>query len=180
MQRSATIAGPGISLSPATQRRTVRGSTANCRAASSCDQPSAAMAAVNCSGATANDPGVIDRQAGALAGRANGGQVVVNAEGVGKRAVSHEYGETFGPILAAADEADCIGGKGGADQGLAHADMYRAIGPTRQAQNAGRAMTRSQPRSRPDSADNRPFAGVSSYETSPLPAMAAGLFGSEA
>lgn len=50
MQPSATMAGPGMALSPATQRRTVRASTPSWRAASSCDQPSAAMAAANLAG----------------------------------------------------------------------------------------------------------------------------------
>lgn len=51
MQPSATTAGPGIGLSPATHRRTVRASTPSWRAASSCDQPNAVRATLNCSGA---------------------------------------------------------------------------------------------------------------------------------
>jgi len=47
MQRSATFTGPGMALSPAAQRRTVRSSTSSCFPASTCDQPSAAIAAAN-------------------------------------------------------------------------------------------------------------------------------------
>ena len=56
MQRSATLTGPGMALSPAAQRRTVRPSTSSCLPASTCDQPSAAIAAANSSGRTLRGP----------------------------------------------------------------------------------------------------------------------------
>jgi len=61
MQRSATFTGPGMALSPAAQRRTVRPSTSSCLPASTCDQPSAAIAAANSSGCTLRGPCHIKR-----------------------------------------------------------------------------------------------------------------------
>ncbi len=120
MQRSATLAGPGMVRSPSAHFRTVRSSTSSAVAAARCDMPSAAIASRNCSGDTADNALRVNCHASRRQGRAQRLNRFVNAERVGQRAVSLEQRQALGPVVAAADEADCIGGKGGAGGGLEH------------------------------------------------------------
>ncbi len=114
MQRSATRTGPGISRSPATQRRTVRASTSNCRAASTWDQPSAVMAATKASGDTAGNPHAANRARGA--GLEDGFRVVSQA-----RMSGHEISQRHAICFArgCGDDQDHVA--------LAHG---HCIGPT--------------------------------------------------
>lgn len=120
MQRSATLAGPGMGRSPSAHLRTVRSSTSSADAAARCDMPSAAMASLNSSGDTANNALPVNRHARRRQGWAQRFNRFVNAERVGKAAIGAEQRQAFGPIIAMANEADCIGGKGGAGGGLEH------------------------------------------------------------
>ncbi len=127
MQRSATLAGPGTARSPSAHLRTVRSSTSSANAAARCDSPRAATASRNCSGDTAHNARRVNRHAG---GRKRGAQSVnrfVNSERVGQRVVNLEQRQALGPIIAAGNEADSIGGKGGACGGFEHAAV---IGPS--------------------------------------------------
>lgn len=120
MQRSATLAGPGMARSPSAHFRTVRSSTSSATAATRCDMPSAAMASLNSSGDTANNALPVNRHARRRQGWAQCFNRFVNAERVGQAAIGAEQRQAFGPIIAMANEADCIGGKGGAGAGLEH------------------------------------------------------------
>ncbi len=120
MKRSATLAGPGMARSPSAHFRTVRSSTSSAVAAARCDMPSAAIASRNCSGDTADNALRVNCHASRRQGRAQRVNRFVNAERVGQRAVSLEQRQALRPVVAAADEADCIGGKGGAGGGLEH------------------------------------------------------------
>lgn len=133
MSRSATLAGPGTARSPSAHFRTVRSSTSSAFAASRCVMPSAAMASRNSSADTAHDALGVNAEPG----RAHHGvqrlQRVVRAVGRVQRAVRAEDCQTLGLVLATADEANGIGRQdGGAGQRLAHAALYRPIGPTYQ------------------------------------------------
>jgi len=120
MQRSATLAGPGMARSPSAHFRTVRSSTSSAVAAARCDMPSAAIASRNCSGDTADNALRVNSHASRRQGRAQRFNRFVNAERVGQAAVSLEQRQALRPVVAAADETDCIGGKGGAGGGLEH------------------------------------------------------------
>jgi hypothetical protein len=126
MQRSATLAGPGMARSPSAHFRTVRSSTSSAVAAARCDKPSAAIASRNCSGDTADNALRVNRHASRRKGGAQRVNRFVNAERVGQAAVCLEQRQAFGPVVTASDEADCIGGKGGASCGLEH-ELY--LGP---------------------------------------------------
>lgn len=120
MQRSATFAGPGMARSPSAHFRTVRSSTSSANAAARCDMPSAAIAFRNCSGDTADNALIINRHTSSSQGRAQRFNRFVNAERIGQAAISFEQRQALGPIITASNEADCIGGKGGASAGLEH------------------------------------------------------------
>ena len=120
MQRSATLAGPGIARSPSAHFRTVRSFTSSAVAAARCDMPSAAIASRNCSGDTADNALRVNRHASRRKGGAQRVNRFVNAERVGQAAVGLEQRQAFGPVVTASDEADCIGRKGGAGCGLGH------------------------------------------------------------
>ncbi len=120
MQRSATLAGPGMARSPSAHFRTVRSSTSSAVAAARCDMPSAAIASRNCSGDTADNALRVNCHASRRQSRAQRLNRFVNAERVGHAAVSLEQRQAFGSVVTASDEADCIGGKGGAGCGLEH------------------------------------------------------------
>lgn len=127
MQRSATLTGPGMARSPSAHFRTVRSSTSSANAAARCDMPSAAMASRNCSGDTADNALVINRHASGSKCRAQRFNRFVNAERVGQAAIGAEQRQALGPIITAGNEADGIGGKGGAGGGLEH-ETY--LGPS--------------------------------------------------
>lgn len=127
MQRSATLAGPGMARSPSAHFRTVRSSTSSAVAAARCDMPSAAIASRNCSGDTADNALRVNRHASSGQGRAQRVNRFVNAERIGQAAVRLEQRQALGPVVTASDEADCIGGKGGAGCGLEH-ELY--LGPS--------------------------------------------------
>ncbi len=120
MPRKAALTGPGMARSPSAHFRTVRSSTSSAIAASRWFIPSAAIASRNCSGDTANNALRVNGHASRRQGRAQRVNRFVNAERIGQAAVSLEQRQAFGPVVAAADEADCIGGKGGAGGGLEH------------------------------------------------------------
>lgn len=126
MQRSATLAGPGMVRSPSAHFRTVRSSTSSANAAARCDMPSATMASLNCSGDTADNALRVNRHTGSGKRRAQRVNRFVNAERIGQGAVSFKQRQALGPIIAARNEAECIGGKGGAGCGLEHETL---IGP---------------------------------------------------
>jgi hypothetical protein len=127
MQRSATLAGPGMARSPSAHFRTVRPSTSSAIAASRWFIPSAAIASRNCSGDTADNALRVNSHASRRQGRAQRVNRFVNAERIGQAAIGFEQRQAFGPVVAASDEADCIGGKGGAGCGLEH-ELY--LGPS--------------------------------------------------
>ena len=130
MQRSATLAGPGMARSPSAHFRTVRSSTSSANAAARCDSPRAAIAALKSAANTAvisNDTSIIHNEASFQQYFGNIGHVLVKSESVGQLSFSVEQRQAFGPIVAAADEADSIGGKGGACGGFEHAAV---IGPS--------------------------------------------------
>lgn len=120
MQRSATLAGPGMGRSPSAHLRTVRSSTSSANAAARCDMPSAAMASRNCSGDTADNALIINRHASGSKCRAQRFNRFVNAERVGQAAIGAEQRQALGPVITATNEADGIGGQGGAGAGLEH------------------------------------------------------------
>jgi len=126
MPRSATLTGPGMARSPSAHFRTVRASTSSAIAASRWFMPSAAMASLNCSGDTADNALRVNRHTSSGEGRAQRVNRFVNAERIGQAAVSFEQRQAFGPIITASNEADSIGGKGGAGCGLEH-ELY--LGP---------------------------------------------------
>ena len=98
MQRSATLAGPGMARSPSAHFRTVRSSTSSAVAAARCDMPSAAIASRNCSGDTADNALRVNRHA---CRRKRGAERVnrfVNAERIGQGAVSFKQRQALGPI----------------------------------------------------------------------------------
>lgn len=128
MQRSATLAGPGMARSPSAHFRTVRSSTSSANAAARCDMPSAAMASLNASGDTADNALRVNRHASSSERRAQRVNCFVNAERIGQAAVSAEQRQAFGPIITASNEADCIGGKGGAGCGLEHGLYLGPVG----------------------------------------------------
>ena len=130
MQRSATLAGPGMARSPSAHFRTVRSSTSSADAAARCDMPSAAMASRNCSGDTADNALIINRHASSSQGRAQRFNRFVNAERVGQAAIGAEQRQALGPIITATNKADGIGGKGGAGGGLEHAAYIGPLGLT--------------------------------------------------
>lgn len=127
MQRSATFAGPGMARSPSAHFRTVRSSTSSANAAARCDMPSAAMAPLNASGDTADNALRINRHSSGSQGRAQRVNRFVNAERIGQAAISFEQRQALGPVITASNEADCIGGQGGAGGGLEH-ETY--LGPS--------------------------------------------------
>ena len=120
MQRSATLAGPGMARSPSAHFRTVRSSTSSAVAAARCDMPSAAIASRNCSGDTANNALRVNSHASRRQGGAQRVNRFVNAERIGQAAVRLEQRQALRPVVTASDEADCIGRKGGAGCGLEH------------------------------------------------------------
>ena len=120
MPRKAARTGPGMARSPSAHFRTVRSSTSSAIAASRWFIPSAAIASRNCSGDTADNALRVNRHASRRQGRAQRVNRFVNAERVRQAAVSLEQRQALGPVVAAADETDCIGGKGGAGCGLEH------------------------------------------------------------
>jgi hypothetical protein len=120
MPRKAARTGPGMARSPSAHFRTVRSSTSSAIAASRWFIPSAAIASRNCSGDTADNASRVNNHASRRKGGAQRVNRFVNAERVGQAVVSLEQRQAFGPVVAAADEADCIGGKGGAGGGLEH------------------------------------------------------------
>ena len=123
MQRSATLAGPGMARSPSAHFRTVRSSTSSAVAAARCDSPRAAIAALKSAANTAvisNDTLLIHDEASLQQYLGNVSYVLVKGEGVGQLPFGVEQRQAFGPVVAATDEADCIGGKGGAGCGLEH------------------------------------------------------------
>ena len=126
MPRNAARTGPGIGRSPSAHFRTVRSSTSSAIAASRWFMPSAAMASRNCSGDTADNALRVNRHTSSGEGRAQRVNRFVNAERIGQAAVSFEQRQAFGPIITATNEAECIGGKGGAGFGLEHG-LY--VGP---------------------------------------------------
>ena len=126
MPRNAARTGPGIGRSPSAHFRTVRSSTSSAIAASRWFMPSAAMASRNCSGDTANNALRVNRHTSSGQGRAQRVNRFVNAERIGQAAVSFEQRQAFGPIITASNEADCIGGQGGAGCGIEH-ELY--LGP---------------------------------------------------
>lgn len=128
MQRSATLAGPGMARSPSAHFRTVRSSTSSANAAARCDMPSAAMASLNASGDTADNALIVNRHASRRQGRAQRFNRFVNAERVGQAAIGLKQRQTLGPIITATNEADCIGGKGGAGGGLEHETYLGPMG----------------------------------------------------
>ena len=109
MQRSATLAGPGIARVPASHRPTVASSTSSAAAVSRRFMPSAAMAARRSS---ADNDAALDQahpvRAQLLANRLLG---FFDAERVGQRAVGMEQRQAFGAVNAAANEAHRIGGE---------------------------------------------------------------------
>lgn len=121
MHRKATTTGPGTLASPSAHRRTVRASIINWRAASSCDHPSPAIAARNSSADTAHDPGGVYCHAALHKQAAQSIECIADPEGVGQPAVRIEQSQPIGAVLTAGNEADGIGGQGGAGGGLAHA-----------------------------------------------------------
>jgi hypothetical protein len=127
MQRSATLAGPGTARSPSAHLRTVRSSTSSAVAAARCDMPSAAIASRNCSGDTADNALRVNCHASRRQGRAQRVNRLVFAERIGQAAIGFEQRQAFGPIIAMANKADSIGGKGGARCGLEHG-LY--LGPS--------------------------------------------------
>ena len=120
MQRSATLAGPGMARSPSAHFRTVRSSTSSACAAPRCDMPSAAMVSRNCSGDTADNALIVNCHTSRRQGRAQRFNRFVNAERVGQAAIGLEQRQALGPVITAANEADGIGGQGGAGAGLEH------------------------------------------------------------
>jgi len=130
MQRSATLTGPGMARSPSAHFRTVRSSTSSASAAARCDKPRAAIAALKSAANTAvipNDTRIIHDEASLQQYLRNVSHILIEGEGIGQGAVSFKQRQAFGPIIAARNEAECIGGKGGAGGGLEHESM---IGPT--------------------------------------------------
>jgi hypothetical protein len=127
MQRSATLAGPGMARSPSAHFRTVRSSTSSAIAASRWFIPSAAIASRNCSGDTADNALRVNSHASRHKDRAQRVNRFVNAERIGQAAVSLEQRQAFGSVVTASDEAESIGGKGGAGCGLEHG-LY--LGPS--------------------------------------------------
>jgi hypothetical protein len=120
MPRKAARTGPGMARSPSAHFRTVRSSTSSAIAASRWFIPSAAIASRNCSGDTADNALRVNRHANHRQGMAQFVNRYVIAERIGQAAVRLEQRQAFGPIIAAGNEADCIGRKGGAGCGLEH------------------------------------------------------------
>lgn len=131
MQRSATLAGPGMARSPSAHFRTVRSSTSSAFAAARCDMPSAAIAALKSAANIAvvsNDTLLIHDQAGFQQYLGNVRHILIEGERIGKTAISFEQRQAFGPIIAARNEAECIGGKVGAGCGLEHETYLGPMG----------------------------------------------------
>ena len=126
MPRNAARTGPGIGRSLSAHFRTVRSSTSSATAVSRWFMPSAAMASRNCSGDTADNALRVNRHTSSGQGRAQRVNRFVNAERIGQAAISFEQRQALRPIIAARNEAECIGGKGGAGCGLEH---ETSIGP---------------------------------------------------
>jgi hypothetical protein len=120
MPRKAARTGPGMARSPSAHFLTVRSSTSSAIAASRWFIPSAAIASRNCSGDTADNALRVNCHASRRQGRAQRVNRFVNAERIGQAAVRFEQRQALGPVVTASDEADCIGGKGGAGGGLEH------------------------------------------------------------
>ena len=78
------------------------------------------MASRNCSGDTADNALRVNCHTSGGQSRAQRVNGFVNAERIGQTAVSFEQRQAFGPIITASNEADCIGGQGGAGCGLEH------------------------------------------------------------
>ena len=133
MPRNAARTGPGIGRSPSAHFRTVRSSTSSAIAASRWFMPSAAMASRNCSGDTANtaiipnNTRIIHDEASLQQYLRNVSHILIEGKGIGQAAVSFKQRQALRPIIAARNEAECIGGKGGAGCGLEH-ELY--VGPT--------------------------------------------------
>lgn len=132
MRRNATRTGPGIARSPKAHLRTVRSSTSKACAAARCVKPSAAIAALNSSADTADNTLCVDRKTGSSEDRPQSVDRVILREAVRQRAVSSEKRQALWTILAAADEADSIGGEGGAGGWLAHEPLIGPVGLCRQ------------------------------------------------
>lgn len=113
MQPSAISTTFGMARSPAIQRRTVRPSTPSWRAASCCDQPSAAMAAMKSAGGT-DDAVSVNREA--ASGQSLNRVVTVKAPGVQQRAIRAKRGKAI-IAAAGAQEANGIGRKAGGAAG---------------------------------------------------------------
>ncbi len=130
MKRSATLAGPGMARSPSAHFRTVRSSTSSAVAAARCDSPRAAIAALKSAASTAvisNDTLLIHDEASLQQYLGNVSYVLIKGEGVGQLPFGVEQRQALGPVVAASDEAESIGGKGGAGCGLEHG-LY--LGPS--------------------------------------------------
>ena len=123
MPRNAARTGPGIGRSPSAHFRTVRSSTSSANAAARCDMPRAAIAALKSAANTAvisNDTLLIHDEASFKQYLGNVSHILIEGEGVGQLPFGVEQRQALGPIIAMANEADCIGGKGGAGCGLEH------------------------------------------------------------
>ena len=130
MQRSATLTGPGMARSPSAHFRTVRSSTSSASAAARCDMPRAAIAALKSAANTAvipNNTRIIHDEASLQQYLRNVSHILIKGKGIGQAAISFEQRQALRPIIAARNEAECIGGKGGAGCGLKHETH---IGPT--------------------------------------------------
>ena len=115
-----------MARSPSAHFRTVRASTSSAIAASRWFIPSAAMASLNASGDTADNALRVNRHTSSGKRRTQRVNRFVNAERIGQAAIGLEQRQAFGPIITASNEADCIGGQGGAGCGLEH-ELY--LGP---------------------------------------------------
>ena len=126
MQRSATFTGPGMALSPAAQRRTVRPSTSSCLPASTCDQPSAAIAAANSSGCTEDKAVGVQGETLCCVVGTDIGQRFIRAARTHQGAGAGKRRQTLRAIWAGGDKAERVGGKIGGDGCVAH---IHVVGP---------------------------------------------------
>jgi len=133
MQRNATLTGPGTARSPSAHFRTVRSSTSSALAAARCDRPRAAIAALKSAANTAvipNDTRIIHDEASLQQYLRNVSHILIKGERIGQAAIGLEQRQAFWPVIAAADEAECIGGKGGAGDGIEHETYIGPLGLT--------------------------------------------------
>ena len=131
MPRNAARTGPGMARSPSAHLRTVRSSTSSANAAARCDMPRAAIAALKSAASTAvisNDTLLIHDEASLKQYLGDIGHVLIKGEGIGQLPFGIEQRQALGPIIAMANEAECIGGKGGAGCGLEHESVVGPLG----------------------------------------------------